>query len=67
MPQMKSALPNLMLSIEKCYGILNQNTQKYTQEEVKEIRNTLYQLAEIIYISKMSKDENPQRKKSCSL
>ena len=56
-----------MVSLEKCYEILNQNTQNYTMEEVKEIRKTLYQMAEIIYESKLMNDEKPQREKSCSI
>jgi len=46
-----------MLSIEKCNKILNKNRQNYTQEQVKKIREKLYQLAEIIYESKISNDE----------
>ena len=46
-----------MLSLEKCYGILNKNTHNYTQEEVKEIRNILYQLAEIINKYNLHKNE----------
>ena len=53
-----------MVSLEKCYEILNQNTQNYSMEEVKEIRKTLYQMAEIIYESKLMNDEKPQRENS---
>jgi hypothetical protein len=56
-----------MVSLEKCYEILNQNTQNYTMEEAKEIRKTLYQMAEIIYESKLTNDEIPQREKSNSI
>ncbi len=56
-----------MVSLEKCYEILNQNTQNYTMEEVKEIRKTLYQMAEIIYESKLMNDEKTQRENSCSI
>jgi|MDTC01.2.fsa_nt_gb hypothetical protein len=56
-----------MVSLEKCYEILNQNTQNYTMEEVKEIRKTLYQMAEIIYESKLMNDEKPQRENSSSI
>ena len=56
-----------MVSLEKCYEILNQNTQSYTREEVKEVRETLYQMAEIIYESKLMNDEKPQREKSSSI
>ncbi len=50
-----------MVSLEKCYKILNQNTQNYTMEEVKEIRIILNQMVEIIYESKLMNDEKPQR------
>ena len=56
-----------MVSLEKCYELLNQNTQNYTMEEVKEIRKTLYQMAEIFYEYKTLNDEKPQRKNSCSI
>ena len=56
-----------MVSLEKCYEILNQNTQNYTMEEVKEIRKTLSQMAEIIYESKLINDEKPQWENSSSL
>ena len=41
-----------MLSIEKCYELLNKNRKRYTIEETKEIRKSLYQIADIIYESK---------------
>ncbi len=56
-----------MVSLEKCYEILNQNTQNYTMVEVKDIRKTLYQMAEIIYESKLMNDEKPQRENSSSI
>tara|TARA_B100001287_G_C22659698_1_gene519680 strand:+ start:975 stop:1121 length:147 start_codon:yes stop_codon:yes gene_type:complete len=37
-----------MLSIEKCNEILNKDEKKYTKEEVLAIRESLYQLAELI-------------------
>ena len=48
-----------MLSIEKCYEILNKDEKKYTKEEVLAIRESLYQLVEIIINSK--EDEKPTR------
>ena len=48
-----------MLSIEKCYEILNKDEKKYTKEEVLAIRESLYQLVEIIINSK--EDEKPKR------
>ncbi len=42
-----------MLSIKKCRSILNQNkedqTPNYSEQEVKQIRDLLYQLAELDY------------------
>lgn len=46
-----------MLSLEKCYEVLNQKNHKYTKEEVQELRRILYQFAEIIYKSKSLEDE----------
>lgn len=67
MPQMKSALPILMLSIEKCNEILNKKELKYTTDQVKEIRETLYQYAEIFYESNLLKDEELRRQECNSL
>ena len=36
-------------------------------KEVKEVRETLYQMAEIIYESKLMNDEKPQWEKSSSI
>lgn len=54
-----------MVSLEKCYKILNR--KNYTMEEVKEIRKTLYQIAEIIYESKPMNDEKSQRENSSTI
>lgn len=40
-----------MLSIEACRKILGQNKYQKTDEEIEEIRDTLYQLANILYTS----------------
>jgi len=45
-----------MLSIEKCNEILNKNEKQYNLEEVKEIREYLIKMAEIIYEFKMKKE-----------
>ena len=37
-----------MLSIEKCYAVLNKKEKKYTKEQVSAIREQLYQLAKIM-------------------
>jgi hypothetical protein len=37
-----------MISIEKCYQLLNKNEKKYSKEEVIAIRDYLYGYAEII-------------------
>lgn len=56
-----------MLSIEKCYELLNKNRKKYTIEETREIRKSLYQIADIIYESKQRKDEEIKRETSSTL
>ena len=56
-----------MLSLVKCYEILNQKTKNYTKEEVKEIKKTLYQMAEIIYESNLMNNEKHQRENSSSI
>lgn len=38
-----------MISLEKCKDVLNKKKDKYTNEEVKEIRDFLYLLAGIQY------------------
>ena len=38
-----------MLSLEKCKKILNNGKRKYTDEDVKQIREYLYMLAELQY------------------
>ncbi len=37
-----------MLSIEKCYEVLNKSEKKYTKEQASAIREQLYQFAKII-------------------
>ena len=37
-----------MLSIEKCREVLNQKDKKYNNEEVKVIREYLYQMANVM-------------------
>jgi len=56
-----------MLSIEKCYELLNNNEKKYTIEETKEIRKSLYQFADIIYETKQRQDEKFKRETSDSI
>ena len=46
-----------MLSIEKCSNILNKKGQNYTQKQVTDIREFMYQIAEIILESKITNDE----------
>jgi hypothetical protein len=36
-----------MLSLERCKKILNNGKRKYTDEEVKQIRDYLYMIAEL--------------------
>lgn len=37
----------LMLNIERCKDILNKGIKKFSNDEVKEIRDYLYQIADI--------------------
>lgn len=46
-----------MLSIEKCKEVLNKKGKKYTTEEAMSIRESLYQMAEIINNLKKVSDE----------
>ncbi len=56
-----------MLSIDECKKILNKTEQKYTTEQIKEIRLTLYKLADIVYTERNNQNEKLNRKKSDSL
>jgi len=56
-----------MLSIDECKKILNIKEQKYTTEQIKEIRLTLYKLADIVYTEKNNQNEQLNRKESNSL
>ena len=56
-----------MLSIDKCKKILNKTEQKYTTEQIKEIRLILYKLAKIVYTENHIQNEQFIRKKSNSL
>ncbi len=57
----------LMLSIDECKKILNKTERKYTTEQIKEIRLTLYKLADIVYTENYIQNEQLNRKKSNSL
>ena len=48
-----------MLSLEKCKGILNNGTRKYSNEEVEDIRTFLYKIAaiEADFITNLTKKE----------
>ena len=56
-----------MLSIDECKKILNKTEQEYTTEQIKEIRLTLYKLADIVYTEKNNQNEQLNRKESNSL
>jgi len=56
-----------MLSIDECKKILNKTEKKYTTEQIKEIRLTLYKLSEILYTEKNIQNGELNRKKSNSL
>jgi Ca2+-binding EF-hand superfamily protein len=38
-----------MISLEKCKEVLKESGRKYTEEELKKIREVLYQIATIEY------------------
>ena len=57
----------LMLSIDECKKILNKTERKYTTEQIKEIRLTLYKLADIVDTENYIQNEQLNRKKSNSL
>lgn len=40
-----------MISLEKCKELLEDNAQKYTDEEIEQIRDDLYQLVELAFES----------------
>lgn len=50
-----------MLSLKKCNEILNKKEKKYTTDQVMKVRELLYQLAEIVYESKLTEDEKLRR------
>ena len=56
-PQNQSVILLLMLSIKKCNEVLNKKEQKYTMNQIKAIREHLYQLSEIIHQTKLLKNE----------
>ena len=56
-----------MLSIDECKKILNKTKRKDTTEQIKEIRLTLYKLADIVYTENYIQNEQLNRKKSNSL
>ena len=50
-----------MLSIDECKKILNKTEQKYTTEQIKEIRLILYKVADIICSEKNNQNERLNR------
>ena len=56
-----------MLSIDECKKILNKTEKNYTTEQIKEIRLTLYKVADIIYSEKNNQNERLNRQESNSL
>ena len=56
-----------MLALDECKKILNNKEQKYTTEQINEIRDTLNKLAEIIYSEKIINNEKFNRQESNSL
>ena len=52
-----------MLSLDECKRILNKKEQKYTTEQIKEIREVLYLLASLTLQIKYNTNEEFRRKK----
>lgn len=50
-----------MLSIEKCKSILNRGERNYNEHEVKLLRETLYNLAEIDFLAYTLNNEKKSR------
>lgn len=50
-----------MLKLEKCKTILQAGGKKYTDEEVKKLREELYRMASIVNDTKAIRDENTER------
>ncbi|MEM8484005.1 MAG: hypothetical protein AAF564_00575 [Bacteroidota bacterium] len=50
-----------MLSLERCAEILNSNGENYTDDEIKQARDFLYQLASIDYEIFKSQTEETER------
>lgn len=46
-----------MLSLKQCNEVLNRNSKKYSEEQVKAIREHLYFLADIIKNVKINSNE----------
>ena len=52
-----------MLSLDECKRILNKKEQKYTTEQIREIREALYLLASLTLKIKYNTNEEFRRKK----
>ena len=50
-----------MISIEKCEEVLNKHQKKYSTEQIKAIREYLYQMTLVIDEIKPKKDEELKR------
>lgn len=46
------------ISLEKCKEILNAGETKYTDEQIEEVRNFLYQFAQLTYESYTTSEKN---------
>jgi hypothetical protein len=53
-----------MLSIERSKAILNKGDRKYSDEEVKRLRDLLYQLAELEYEIFANSNNTPVKPKA---
>lgn len=56
-----------MISLDKCNQILNKGEKKYSNEQIKLVRETLYSMAEIINLKHYENEANIKREKHHSV
>ena len=56
-----------MISIEKCYEVLNKSNHQYTKEQVKQIRESLYLWVNIFYEHQIPSNEESNGEKGNTL
>jgi hypothetical protein len=56
-----------MISLDKCNQILNKGEKKYSNEQIKLVRETLYSMTEIINLKHYENEANINREKRHSI